>query len=368
MFLMERQLYMGQLAQDPTELEEAHQNWRKQRQLHEQGEPSEIDNYNAITESASDTPDLGSNCYAINGTFIDVRTPFDEMRGGITLAALCFLAAPLGVGVPFVLFDLLPSVVSGTNTSSGNPLGVDGYVVAILISILNTAVVFAAFYFGWRYLRLESFVQRRLLVRFNRQTRKVYVHRPAYAGGVIELPWADCLGAASSPKKPKDEASGLGAPLGLYWPHDRSPTGRDEIVLVGRRARSTSELVNFWEFIRRYMEEGPQVVPRPRLIGKFPWPWVPLQAGASLVWPLWQMRSLNWMAPLLLLISPAILLFAAGQWLSLLTCWEPVFPRAIRQASGEGFMSVVRARLIDLGAWAMLAGVVAGVVTLVSGA
>ena len=367
MYLIERQIHnIPQSPDSKAAFEKIKKKLAREEEKAKKGQANEFEPVIRRDESVCDTPDAGPNCYAFNETFVDVRTPFDEMRGGITLAAVCFLAAPVGVMAPFAFQEVFPSWLSGIHYSTGLPIEFADYLFDIAFLSLPSLAIGLALYFGWRHLRLEAFVQRRLLVRFNRQTRKVYVHRPAYAGGVIELPWDEVRPDGVHPGG--DEGAGVGGVLMLMWLPQHSPRQEIELVIAGRRARSNSETTNFWEFIRRYMEEGPQAVPRPRLIGKFPWPWVPLQASLSLVWPLWQMRSLNWMAPLLLLISPAILLFAAGQWLSLLTCWEPVFPRAIRQASGEGFMSVVRARLFDLGAWAMLAGLVVGVVHLISNA
>ena len=355
MYLMERQVFAGQ--RDDPEGRETFDKLRKkfveERFKAEQGRKSDLDNYARLDQSAGGSPDGAHAVYAFNDTFIELRTSFDEKRGGITFAAGCLLV-PMVIGAlpfPSMAWEMMTGM-----TSSGEPLPWQGYAAYAFSILLILGVVGVAFYFGWRFLRLESFTQRRLLVRFNRKTRMVYLHRPVQAGGIVELPWAGCL----APVPPtKDEAWGVGVPLTLYWPHDRTPHGYDEIVFVGRPARSTSEFLRLWEFIRRYMEEGPQSVPRPRLIGKFPWPWKALQAAASLVWPLWRIGSLRWMLPLLLLISPAIALFAAGHWLSLLTCWEPVWPKAIRQACGEGWGNVLRSGLIDLGAWAMAGGVIA---------
>jgi hypothetical protein len=358
MFLVERQIWaIPQTEEGKADFDKIKKRIGRDEQKARQGLKSDMDGLMRRDQSVSRTPDGGHSVYAFNDTFIELRTPFDEMRGGITFAAACFLV-PMVVGaLPFP--SMAREMMTGM-TSSGEPLPWQGYAAYAFSILLILGVVGVAFYFGWRILRLESFVQRRLLVRFNRKTRKVYVHRPVYAGGVVELPWDEVRPDGVHPGS--NEAGGVGASLMLMWTPQHTPNHEIELVLVGRRARGNAEITDLWEFIRRYMEEGPQSVPRPRLIGKFPWPWKALQAAAALVWPLWRIGSLRWMLPLLLLVSPAIALFAAGHWLSLLSCWEPVWPRAIRQACGEGWGSVLRNRFIDLGAWGMAGGVIALVV------
>ena len=305
--------------------------------------------------SVCDDPDGGRSVYEMNDTYIELRTPFDEKRGMVTAGALSFLAAPVGVGLPWLFESLVPELLTG-HSRSGYILSVTDYVLTLFVATLILSLIVGGFYFGWKYWRLEAFVQRRLLVRFNRKTRKVYVHRPGYAGGVVALDWDDVRPDGIHPGG--HEASGMGAPVMLNWWPDRTPHGHFEFVLVGRLARSNSEITRLWEFIRRYMEEGPESVPRPKRLGRFPWPWKSVSAALSLIWPLLSGGSLRWTVPLVVLISPAIAIFATAQWVALLTCWEPVWPKAIRQACEDGAWPWLRDRLIDLGAWAMLAGLV----------
>jgi hypothetical protein len=90
------------------------------------------------------------------------------------------------------------------------------------------------------------------------------------------------------------------------------------------------------------MQDGPDNLPKTKAIGKMPcpalpWPWRALQAAFSDLWPLAAFKEFNWFALPALLMDPAFALFACFHWLSLLLCWEPVFPAAIRKACGEPF-------------------------------
>lgn len=180
----------------------------------------------------------------------------------------------------------------------------------------------------------ENFVQRRLLIRFNRVTRQVYLHRPRYAGGITTLALDQI---SPQPAVGEDEAANIGRQLVLAW--DSAVTGLPHLHLmfVGKVADGTSDIVNLWEFIRRYMEEGPQSVPQPKkLLGKIPWFWLSLLAPWSFFKPLWQAGMRRQVILWVTLVSPVLLLHAAGHWISLLLCWEPRWPKIIREAGLPG--------------------------------
>jgi hypothetical protein len=226
------------------------------------------------------------------------------------------------------------------------------YIFIIFISLASSVI--PSFYFVAlkKFGRLEIFVQRRLLVRFDRVNRKVYLHRPKYAGGVVALPW-DGLLVDTDPK-----AKLFNVPIDLSWNEKDTPHGLPDGTLVGRNSRNDRELQDRWEFIRSFMEEGPQSVPKEKLLSKFTWPWNSVITVSGMVWPLFG-SWLNWFMLIGgIFLIPAMLFYSIFHWLSLLLCWEPVFPREIREACGESFQAVIKARFIDLIAWVMLSAVV----------
>ncbi|MNP25809.1 hypothetical protein D3C76_1186320 [compost metagenome] len=191
------------------------------------------------------------------------------------------------------------------------------------------------------YLRLEAFTARRLIVRFNRITRKIYLLRPKHLGGVVALDW-DTAEVCIDPNM--SELDGVGGFVMLGWNKETNSV-RDadgnlkddfEITMVGKPTRNGSELLAFWEYIRRYMEEGPEAAPKPqKLIGKFPWPWRSFMA-------VWQLDSRFFKTPQLWifvlvysLLLPLITIHAIGHWISLLLCYEPKFPRSIEEAGKD---------------------------------
>jgi hypothetical protein len=106
-----------------------------------------------------------------------------------------------------------------------------------------------------------------------------------------------------------------------------------EITFVGKPTRNASELLAFWEYIRRYMEDGPEAAPKPKkLIGKFPWPWRSFMAVWQLDSRFVKIPQLWIFVPIYGLLLPLIIVHACGHWVSLLLCYEPRFPRSIEDA------------------------------------
>ena len=117
----------------------------------------------------------------------------------------------------------------------------------------------------------------------------------------------------------------------LLWPPHKTGEPFMTFAAVGKRAGRAQDLIDEWEFIRRYMEEGPQSVPTPRVRSKIPWPWYSLEPQFEGLGPIlrhgdWKM----WLSKLL--ISPAFLTLGGGHWVSQLLCWEPRWPKIIREA------------------------------------
>jgi len=282
-----------------------------------------------VHESVSDRICDNESLYGYNDNYIDVRTAYDEKRGGLTLA----------IAVPIALWmaGLMECVMFSLSEFSVGNRDVDFFIgAAIVPMIIHVVFLYICFRYVFRYLQLESFTARRLIVRFNRKTRKVYLLRPERIGGIRIMDW-DKVDIGVDKYLP--ELAGVGAFVILGWEEDGgtdmqgNPAG-PQLVFLGRPARGASELLAFWEYIRRYMEDGPTAAPPPKkLICKFPWPWLSLKAAWRLDSRFLRHRVLWVFVVLNALILPVILLHAIFHWLSLLLCYEPRFPREIEQAA-----------------------------------
>jgi TPR repeat protein len=306
-----------------------------------------------LYKSISDTPKAKGVLYAQNDRYLDICTPYNNMRGLITIATVVF-AMLFIMQTIFGTAKLLEDIFF----SDFNIFWRLFFFFFLLLTIPFTIF----YYYVFKYFsRLEIFVQRRLIVRFDRVHRKVYLHRPGYLGGVMTQDWDKLIVAGIEPHADiRNEVPSILesiVSLTLTWYGHESSTGLTESTTVGKSAADNpADMSNLWEFIRRFMEEGPQSVPREKPLGKIPWPWQSLIAtfgGFSFL----RKTRFGAMQMGFILMIPAFLFMAFVRWFSLLLCWEPVYPRRIRKACGEPFTAVLKARCVDLVAWSMLAGV-----------
>ncbi len=326
MYLLE---WAFQLSKQQMSYEECREDVEKQQR--KPGQP-ELNAPDGIGESVSESVYDNESIYAHNDAFIDVRTSNDEKRGVITFFGVLF-GGMLSWGAFASIWWLAHDLLAPTRKN----LDLEFYVFGL---VLTPVTAFGALYlyckYAFEYLRLEAFTARRLIVRFNRVTRKVYLLRPQYLGGIRILDWEKTQPII---EKSMTELEGTGGFILLAWDRgdgvdlEGTPTDNIELAFVGKPTRNASELLAFWEYIRRYMEVGPDAAPAPKkLINKFPWPWLSLKVAWRLDTQFLRHSALWIFVALNILMLPAILIHATGHWLSLLLCYEPKFPRAIEEA------------------------------------
>ena len=150
-----------------------------------------------------------------------------------------------------------------------------GFWLAIIGSSVVTPLLFYVFFrYLLKFWRLEAFTMRRLVVRFNRETRKVYFLRPTFLGGVKAYNWED-IDAALPKDMPNHEGVGGMLVLGAITQDGGNPYVENTAdgAYVGNACRDYQHLLSFWEYIRRFMEDGADAVPAPkRLRSKWPNP------------------------------------------------------------------------------------------------
>ncbi|MBN3825566.1 hypothetical protein G3O00_18335 [Burkholderia sp. Ac-20384] len=331
MYFIERGIWA--IQNDPRERDELEANMvralKKEKMEREEGGKSLPE----IHDRVSECPCADGSIYAFNDTYIELYAgALQDKRGGLTvltlmMGSIIWILGKLTIELGTVWF-------TGVHYWMERPAVAMNYITSVSLVLYVIGIFGVVYKLLWRFIRLENFVQRRLLIRFNRVTRQVYLHRPGYAGGLATLAWDQ---VSPEPAVGLPEWRGTGTQLMLAWTNDMTGLPYFHIMFVGKVANGTSDIVNLWEFIRRYMEEGPQSVPRPKkLLGKVPWPWLSLQAPWSFFKPFWRggltRRVLLWTV----LLSPVMLLHATLHWISLLLGWEPRWPRIIREAGLPG--------------------------------
>ena len=288
---------------------------------------------NHIRNSVSDTPCASGSAHDINDSYLELEVGASQVRRGV-LTYISFLVFYLLAEFIYLSYCLGSVWFTGVAYWTKEPGVIGDYVHGIVFPLVVLGVAALIKIYVWQFITWENFVQRRMLIRFNRVTRQVYLHRPSYAGGITVLDGEKVLPPAAVGE---EEAANIGRQLILLWEPAVTGLPHFHLVFVGKVADGTSDIVNLWEFIRRYMEDGPQSVPPPKkLLGKVPWPWLSVMASLSFFRPLWR-AGLRWqVACIVALASPALALHAVGHWVSLLLCWEPRWPRIIREAGLPG--------------------------------
>ncbi|AXM98843.1 DUF6708 domain-containing protein [Pseudomonas plecoglossicida] len=314
--------------------EEAREEYEKEQR---QPGQTELHAPEGVGDSASKKVYDNDSLYSYSEQYIDLRTPSDEKRGVITFFAGCIYGMIIHT-LALTLSVSIPDLTSGYR-NDGELLKSSDYFFLILFPILLIVLLAVFLKYTFRFFRLESLTARRIIVRFNRVTRKVYLLRPKHLGGILIMDWDKTEILLD---KKMSELEGTGGFLILVW--DRgdgvdlqgTPTDNLEVTFVGKPTRNASELLAFWEYIRRYMEDGPAAAPAPKkLLSKFPWPWLSFKAAWGLDTHFLRHTGLWVFVAINVLLLPAILIHATGHWLSLLLCYEPRFPREIEEAGRE---------------------------------
>lgn len=275
----------------------------------------------------SERPRTRGPVFAFNDTYFEMRCGgSEEKRGLITIMTLGAVAPTINA------WSELTYSILKLNLSIFPEFSILLIILNTLSLLVGSSIVYFYLKYGLRFTRLEMLNSRHLLIRFNRKTQQVYLHRPTNCGGIVTLPWKT---TGSTAIYPEDDSLSAGMRLGLVWHPSRTGLPHMEMALLGKQGQGGSELRDEWEFIRRYMEEGPDAVPRPRLSRQLP---SPIQAFSAQFEGLGRFfRKSSWLFKVvLLMVWPAFVIIGTGHWLSLLLCWRPRWPKVIREAGRPG--------------------------------
>ncbi|MCE0907372.1 hypothetical protein LU676_32115, partial [Pseudomonas alloputida] len=196
-------------------------------------------------QSVSKQPYARGPVFAFSDTILEMRCGgSEEKRGLITLATLGAVAPAIAVGLMITTGFLWMDITDPDGRSVITILS-----TLIMLSVSSTLVYLYSKY-GIHLTRLEMLTSRHLLIRFNRATQQVHLHRPKYCGGIVTFPWN---ATGSTGLYPEDDSLSMGTRLGLVWHPSRTGLPHMEMALLGKQGQGGSELRDEWEFIRRYM-------------------------------------------------------------------------------------------------------------------
>jgi len=189
------------------------------------------------------TPFYNASTIKFNSTFMELVDRWFIYRGYVTFIGLLVAMIPV-VGVSYPMF-----------VESQNIHLTDGYFIAVSILLIFVAVFLALSI--WMLLK-ESFRWTHYPIRFNYRKRMVYVF--CLDGVIRSAKWDDLFFTISRCRRSYTPGSGpqIWDIRGHALKADRK-TVEWTFALHGD-SEDPRQLKNCWEFVRRYMEEGPKAV------------------------------------------------------------------------------------------------------------
>ena len=187
----------------------------------------------------------------MNSTYLESVDKWYGSKGLLTTIAFFIFVifiGFLGYGIASWMWDSIAGVGASAGESENFILLNGGGMLVILVLPISLGAVWL--------LRKESFAYTHYPIRFNRKTRMVHVFRTN--GSVLSTPWDDLFFTM----KKVDSLHGFWNVLGHILATD-GKTVIESFALSISETGSTSGLLmmqSHWEFIRRYMEEGPASV------------------------------------------------------------------------------------------------------------
>lgn len=207
-------------------------------------------------------PHYAFSVIKLNSTYMEMADKYFGWRGFLTLGMAVVALICLGtvLVVAYVLF--IEKWAEFYSENLGQTFGIFIFVSAIFLSLFVTAV--------WA-LRKEAFHLTHFPIRLNRKTRMLHIFRPDRSGTILSVPWDEVFFTL-----------GKGQVLG-HWDIRGHVLEADKVTVkesfaLGMPWPDQDVLRQNWEFIRRYMEHGPQgivnLVPMYLPIATHPEPWV----------------------------------------------------------------------------------------------
>jgi hypothetical protein len=252
----------------------------------------------------------------MNSTYLECCDKFFGQKGRVSFYCLFSLLTMIGflMAIDIEFFtNKLPSYLESQSDS--------GMIyVTIFLHIIFIPLIISF----WRLWRNENFRYTHYPMRFNRKTRMVHFFR---LDGSIE---SDLDGMTLSVPWDKLFFTVLPGSRG-YWDvrahylADNRKTVLETFALAHYGYKDALYLLSQWEFIRRYMEEGPQeLADQIDLV-------VDVDGHRETFWIGYRRLQLELGLPPLIttLFTPVTFLEAIGRWIAMRTCKIPVWPEEI---------------------------------------
>lgn len=253
-------------------------------------------------------PDERVNLLRMNSTYADFIDSHFMDRGYPTLGGIIFV--PLSLCLPLGTYPLIERW--GAAEASAIEIS-----IVFFFGVLCLAMALAV----WRWtVKRDIRTYTHFPVRFNRKTRIVYVFRHNGPDGVLSVPWEKAFFFIGG---------GQGAEKHLFELrcHVLDESGLvTETFALGHDDTSRGGIMEVWEMIRLYMEEGPQAVPQ------YPVCLFPEKVEWKESRRIMSTRIGGANLPMMIVTSPFWGVASLMHYLVMKTCKAPVWPKEIEEA------------------------------------
>ena len=244
----------------------------------------------------------------MNSTYLECVDKYFADKGFLTtmiLVLTSMIVFVYGYSIIFTLIDL----------SQSTALEDIGFIAALSVICLPL------FYFLYtKMLKKECFTYTHFPIRFNRKTRKVHVFR--FDGTVMTESWDKLYFCLCASQRNFLEVRG----------HRLAEDGETVLETFALPYFSTDDthspqplIWTQWEFVRRYMEEGPE-----KLADQVEWVMDVADKRETFSRGFWrQWAEVAGLPPLALIMAPFLFLYSLGRWLATHTSKIPVWPAEI---------------------------------------
>ncbi|UDM53392.1 DUF6708 domain-containing protein [Cupriavidus sp. MP-37] len=274
----------------------------------------EVAEYLDTKQPASTLPPNDHGVLAMNSTFVEYVDRHFLQRGWAAMGATPFV----GMGLAF----------SGHIASTMYRLRDDGtardaaFITADWI-FLTAWLLFTLCVIKFIWLK-DFFCYTHYPIRFNRKNRMVYVFRHNGPGGVLTIPWDSAYFyiGRSSPAAGNPGHYTFDLRCNVL---DDQRMVRDTFAVGMDGSTSRGAVLEHWEMVRRYMEEGPQSLPFPPLA-------LTVSTETTLRNMVITQVSGQFSGFLGILMLPITLPWALFRYLAMKTCKRPVWPEDVENA------------------------------------
>lgn len=256
---------------------------------------------------ASDSPRDNLNIIKINDSYLEIIDKWYVFKGLVTFAGCCFS----------IYLILMLSVLTYGTVKNNDPSAIWFLIFAVVIHL-------PIFYITIRLLSLELFQKTHYPIRFDYNKRKIFSLLPK--GGYVETSWDDAfifIKRARHPFSIHPSASYHYEICVHVLSSDRKLV--KQTFSLGSFSEAKNDAINFWEFVRLYMEDSSSHNMLSRNVRHY----LPIDTKAEE----FRLSVVLTMAPissyplLQLITSPISCLFVLGRRLSIITSTVPKWPK-----------------------------------------